>query len=69
MILQFQNQSDLEEFIKLVDKQTFPNIQNLTVVMPYDEAAADLAVNAFHATVVNSPGQLNNTALEWLLFV
>jgi hypothetical protein len=64
MILQFQNQKDLEEFIKLVDKQTFPNLKKLTVIMSHDEAALDLAINAFHATVVNSPDKLNNISLD-----
>ena len=61
MLLQFQNQTDLKGFLKQVKKQTFADLKKLTVVMRYDEAAIELAINAFHANVINPPGQLNNT--------
>ena len=60
MILQFQNQTDLEEFIKCVEKQAFADTNKLTVIMSYDEAVVELATKAFNATLVNPPNERNN---------
>lgn len=57
MILQFQNQGDLQEFLKHVEKHTFSDFEKLIVIMAHDEAAIELAINAFHATILNPPGQ------------
>ena len=63
MILQFQNQNDLEEFIKSVEKQTFADAKKLTVIMSYDEAVVELATKAFNATLINPPNKANDKEL------
>ena len=63
MILRFKNQIDLEAFAKLVAKQTFINLEKLTIVMPSDEGAKVLAIKSFQATVINSPNQPNYSEL------
>ena len=63
MILRFKNQTDLEAFAKLVAKQTFINLEKLTIVMPSDEGAKALAIKNFQATVINSPNQSNHSEI------
>jgi hypothetical protein len=63
MTLQFQNQTDLEEFIKQIKEQTFADLQKLRVELKYDEAAIELAIKAFNAIVVKPPNQRNNSEL------
>ena len=63
MILQFQNQTDLQEYLQQVKEQPFANLQNLTVQIGHNEAAIELAVKTFNATVIKPPKYRHHSEL------